>query len=266
MKEGQEAPSHSGRVHQETAMRHTHARVLAAVASAGLLSSPATTAPLTAEQVKSSGQEGVRPVDTRPLPTYATYRGLTYGEWMARWWQEAFATWEDGADPAVSGVFGGSNRMVFLSAPVLPAGSPEVTVYATIPAGTHLFFPIITVECSVAEPPPFHGENEAELRACANGLLDLVTDPDAKIDGKAVKNPAAYRMDSPLFRYGPLTEGNVLLLPPGTQSDAVGAGYFLLLPPFSAGVHRITVRANVPDFGLAVDGEFIIKVEPTRGK
>ena len=246
-------------------MHHTHARVLAVVAFAGLLSSPATTAPLVAEQVKRSVHDGARPVDTSPLPAHATYRGLTYGEWIARWWQEGFATWEAGSDPAVSGVFGGSNALVFLSAPVLPAGSPKVTIHAAIPPGTHLFFPIITVECSVAEPPPFHGENEAELRACANGLLDLVTDPYAEIDGRAVRNPAAYRTDSPLFRYGPLTEGNVLGLPPATQSDAVGAGYVLLLPPFGAGMHRITVRANVPDFGVAVDAEFIIQVQPKRG-
>ena len=138
--------------------------------------------------------------------------------------------------------------MVFLSAPVLPAGSPRVTIPVTIPAGTPLFVPIITVECSVAEEPPFHGDDEAELRACANGLLDLVTDPYAEIDGRPVKDPGAYRVESPLFRYGPLPAGNVLGLPPGTQSDAVGAGYFLLLPPFSAGVHRIIVRANVADF------------------
>jgi hypothetical protein len=49
-------------------MRHTYARVLAGAAFAGLLASQATTATLTAEQVKSSGHEGARPVDTRPFP------------------------------------------------------------------------------------------------------------------------------------------------------------------------------------------------------
>ena len=147
---------------------------------------------------------------------------------------------------------------------MVPAGSPKVTTRITIPPGTHLVVPSITVECSVAEAPPFHGENEGELRACANGLLDLVTDHSASIDGVLVKDPLAYRVDSPLFRYGPLAEGNVLGLPPGTQSDAVGAGYFLLLPPFSVGMHRITVRATVYEAGVAVDAEFIIKVEPPR--
>jgi hypothetical protein len=231
-------------------MRHIYARVLAVVAFAGLLVSPATTAPMTAEG----------------LPAPARYGGLTYGEWTALWWQAAFATpVEAGTHPLITGgAFGGNNRTVFLSAPVMLAGSPTVTVPVTVPPGTHVFVPIITVECSVAEEPPFHGEDETELRACANGLLDLVSDPYAAVDGSPVKDPGAYRVESPLFRYGPLPAGNVLGLLPGTQSDAVGAGYFLLLPPFSVGVHRITVRADVAAFGIASDAEFIINVEPQR--
>ena len=92
----------------------------------------------------------------------------------------------------------------------------------------------------------------------------MVTDPYAKIDGRTVRNAGAYRVESPLFRYGPLTEGNALGLAPATQSDAVGAAYVLMLPPFSVGTHRITIRANVPDAGLAVDTEVIIDVEPER--
>ena len=88
--------------------------------------------------------------------------------------------------------------------------------------------------------------------------------PLAKIDGRPVENPEAYRVETPLFRYGPLTADNVLGLAPGTQSDAVGAGYVLMLPPFSEGVHRIRTRANVAAFGIAVDAETIISVEPPR--
>jgi len=232
-------------------MRHICARVLAVVAFGGLLSSQATTATFAAV-----------PGD---LPSHAKYRGLTYGEWTAAWWQAVFALpIEGGSHPLINGgAFGGNNRTVFLSAPVAPAGS-QATLRVTIPPGTHLFVPIITVECSVAEAPPFHGENEAELRACANGLLDEVSDPSATIDGRPVENPEAYRVDTPLFRYGPLTADNVLGLPPGTQSDAVGAGYVLLLQPFSVGVHRIRVRAAVPAFGIAVDAETIINVESPR--
>jgi hypothetical protein len=235
-------------------MRHTRTRVLAAVAFAGLLFSAATTAPVTA--------------DTGSLPSPAKYRGLTYGEWSAVWWQAAFAIpIEDGSHPLINGgAFGGNNHTMFLTPPIVPLGSPVVTIPITIPAGTNLFVPIINVECSVAEDPPFHGGNEAELRACANGLLDLASDTYSEIDGRPVQDPGGYRIESPLFRWGPLPAGNTLGLPPGTQSDAVGAGYFVLLPPFSAGVHRIAVRAKVVDFGIGVDAEFVITVKPPQGK
>ena len=229
-------------------MRHTRARVLAVVAFAGLLSYPATTY-------------------TVGPPTQAKYRGLTYGEWMAAGWQALLAIpVEAGSHPLISGGAFGVNDIVALTAPVVAAGSPRVTIPVTVPAGTPLSVGIIGVECSVAEEPPFHGEGEAELRACANGLLDLVSDPYAEIDGRPLKDPGAYRADSPLFRYGPLPSGNFLGLPPGTQSDAVAAGYGLLLPPFSVGEHRISVRANVSAFGIAIDAEFIITVEPPRGR
>ena len=247
-------------------MRHTCASALAVVAFAVLLSSPAKTAPMTADQLDSGGREPGRLADTKGPRPLGEYKGLTSGEWLAVWWQEVFATAiEDDSHPLFDGrVFGGKNGIVFLGAPVVPAGSPKVTIRGTVPAGTHLFVPIITVECSEAEPEPFKGEGEADLRTCANGLLDEVSDLDVRIDGRPMENPGAYRVESPLFRYGPLTADNALSLPIATQSDAVGAGYVLLLPPLSVGVHRIRVRANVAAFGLATDAEFIINVEPPR--
>jgi hypothetical protein len=164
------------------------------------------------------------------------------------------------------GAFSLNNGMMMLLPPVLPAGSPSVTVPVTIPAGQHLSVTMIGVECSVAEAAPFHGEDEAELRACANGLLDFVSDVYAEIDGTPVADPGAYRAESPLFRYGPLPARNYLGLRAGTQSDAVAAGYSLLLKPLRTGVHRITVRANVPAFGIAVDTTFIVTVERPLGR
>jgi hypothetical protein len=247
-------------------MRHICVRVIVVIAVAGLLSSTAATARLAADQPESraGGQGG--PGDAQGPEPVAEYKGLTAGEWLAVWWQQVFATAvEGGSHPLINGgVFVENNGIVLMGGPVMPAGSPTATIRATIPTGTHLLVPIITVECSMAEAPPFHGENEAELRTCANGLLDAVSDLAVTIDGKPVNHPGAYRVESPLFRYGPLTADNVLGLPPGTQSDAVGAGYVLLLPPLDAGVHRIATRASVPAFGLATDTEVILTVRPTQ--
>ena len=165
----------------------------------------------------------------------------------------------------VGGAFEGESAIAFLSAPVVPTGSPTARVPVTILSGTPVFFPIIAVECSVFEPPPFHGDDEASLRTCANDLLDHVSDVYAEVDGRSVNNLNAYRVESPMLRWGPLPAGNILGAPAGTSSDAVSAGYFLMLPPLNVGVRLIIVRATIDDFGLAVDTEFIINVEP-RGK
>lgn len=212
--------------------------------------------------VSAAAQGGSQNPDV--IPPIAKYQGLTYGEWTAEWWQAAFAVpIVDGSHPLITGgAFEGENAMVFLTAPVVPAGSPTITIPVTVQPGTRLFFPIVSVECSVFEPPPFHGDDEASLRACANDLLDLASDVYAEIDGRPLNDLDVYRAESALFGWGPLPAGNILGAPEGTVSDAVSAGYYLMLHPLSVGMHQIIVRATIDDFGLAVDAEFIINVEP----
>src|SRR5713226_1030898 len=105
----------------------------------------------------------------RVIPPNARYRGLTYGEWGARWWQAAFSVpVVDGDHPLISGgAFGGENGVLFLS-----GVGGGVTIELTIPPGTALFFPVVNTECSVIEPDPFHGDDEVSLRACANDHID----------------------------------------------------------------------------------------------
>ena len=246
-------------------MRHTPARVLAVATFAALLFAPITAALLVADQKDSASEQRGRDSSQGPR-LLSTHLGLTPGQWLAVWWQEVFSiAMEDQWHPLTGGgAFGGENRTMFLGARPQPLGSARSTIRITIPAETHLVVPIITVECSTAEEDVFHGDDEAELRACATGHLDGVSSPVATIDGTPVEIGAAHRVESPLFRYGPLTAGNVLGLSPGTQADAVGVGYVLLLPPFSPGVHRVRIAADVVAFGLAGDTEFIITVAKPR--
>ena len=197
------------------------------------------------------------------IPPHAKFRGLSYGEWGARFWQAAFATpIVEGDHPFISGgAFGGEDGVVFLAGVV---GSPaEVDV--VIPSGTALFIPVINAECSVIEPDPFHGDNEEELRACANGHIDNTSGHFALIDGRPVANLLAYRVESPLFEFGPLPEDNLLGAPAGATSLAVDAGVYLLLSPLSVGEHEVRVGATFDEFGASIDTTFHITVVP-RGR
>ena len=189
------------------------------------------------------------------IPPNAKYRGLSYGEWGAKWWQAAFAIPDGNGDHPiiVGGAFGGDKRVIFLAGVV----SVPVEIHVTVPPGTALFFPVVNTECSVIEGDPFHGDNEEELRACANGFIDATFGLFAEIDGKPIQNLDAYRVESPLFEFGPLPEGNIFGAPEGTTSLSVDAGVYLLVPPLSPGTHEIRFGAQ----NFPIDTTYIITVE-----
>lgn len=200
------------------------------------------------------------------VPPEAKFRGLSYGEWGARWWSAVFSIpVVGGIHPVISGgAFEGDKGVLFLSG--IGGG---VTIDITIPAGTPLFFPVVNAECSVLEPDPFHGDDEASLRACANGHIDNTSGLFATIDGVPVNNLDAYRVESPLFKFGPLPEDNLfkffgLDAPAGTTSPAVDAGVYLLLAPLSVGTHEVHFGGTFDEFGFSIDTKFNITVEPKK--
>ena len=178
------------------------------------------------------------------LPPHSRPYGLTQGEWSARWWQWVFSI-PASANPLIDST--GTNCANGQSGPVwFLAGSFSATQTSpgvfeaietrscTVPVGKALFFPIINAECSTAEG---NGTTEAELRDCADFLMDHLADLTATIDGVAIRNLTAYRLQSPLFTFT-LPQDNILALPPGT-TPSVADGVHLMLAPLSAGAHTV---------------------------
>jgi hypothetical protein len=189
--------------------------------------------------------------NTAVLPPNSKPYGHSYAEWSAMHWQ-----WEYSMPVDQHPLFdtadcseGQSGKVWFLggtfasteAVPGVIVG--QVTRECTIPAGTSLFFPLVDVECSTIE---LNGDTEGELRDCANLFADLI-DPDSlflTIDGKVVKNLADYRVESPLFTFGPLPDNNILQsfgydAPEGSTSPSVSDGVFVMLKPLSVGEHTI---------------------------
>lgn len=130
----------------------------------------------------------------------------------------------------------------------------------TVPTGKALFFPIINVECSTLEPPPFHGDNEAELRACAKGFgFENVF---AEIDGVAVQDLDRYLVDSPLFTFT-VPPDNVLGVAAGT-GQSVSNGHFLMLAPLSVGEHVIRFGGAFTSGGFTLDITYNLTVAPRK--
>jgi len=211
--------------------------------------------PIQAADSKSSGNPPILP------PSSAPY-GETYGEWSAKQWQWVYSLpvndhpLFDTADCST----GQSGRVWFLGG-TFTTVSPEPGVVigtatrdCTVPVGTALFFPVIDAECATAER---NGTTDAELRACAQDIIDHAIDLSIEIDGVAVQNLAAFRVQSPLFTWGPLPENNVFQdpvnFPPGTTSPSVSDGYFVMVHPLSVGSHTIHFKGSVV-FTQAQDG------------
>ena len=114
--------------------------------------------------VGNLGNPGVAPPQSMPY-------GKSYSEWSMAWWLYA-----DYLPLSVNPFGHGTDGTINQSGPVWFLGGTftgDNTVREiTVPAGKALFFPVMDAECSTIEGDPFHGGNEAELRACAKGWAD----------------------------------------------------------------------------------------------
>jgi hypothetical protein len=194
----------------------------------------------------------------RISPPGAHPYGATYAEWDARWWLWAFSIPADPSHPFFPGgnVLQGQTGKVWFLAGVFGGEVRSIT----IPSGTALYFPIVNTECSTVEPDPFHGGNEAELRACAKGWIDNSFDLAAEIDGTPVQNIWSYRHQSTLYSFGPLGPNNILGVP-GASGQSADDGVYLMLVPMSVGSHTIHITGNLGGAGV-IDTDYNIEVVP----
>jgi hypothetical protein len=189
--------------------------------------------------------------------------GASYSEWSARWWQWAYSMPIDhhplfDTAPVSTGQ---SGPVWFLGASFISTTNSQgvnvsiVTRNVTVPTGTAFFVPIANAEASTVEG---NGTTDAELRAAAKGFQDDATNMSAQIDGVQVNDVGAYRVQSPLFTFGPLPDNNVIQsfgvnAPAGTTSLSVGDGVYLMVAPLSAGQHTIHFHGEFPAFNFLLD-------------
>jgi hypothetical protein len=205
----------------------------------------------------------VMPVSSHPL-------GRSYGEWSALWWQWAYSLpveqhpLFDNADCSQ----GQTGKVWFLGGAFQFDEAPNGDVVAdrerecTVPKGTFLFIPIINAEAATLEG---NGTTEEALRSAAASLQDAAQNMTMSIDGAPVANVDDYRVQSPLFTYGPLPADNVLQFfgldaPVGATSLAVGDGVYVMVRPLPPGTHTIEFHGEVPSFRLFLDISYEIIV------
>ena len=137
--------------------------------------------------------------DPRVFPPTSHPYGSSYGEWQARWFKWLMeipvpvnpALDETGANCNV-----GQTGRVWFSASTI---NLTTTRSCTISEKQAVLVFAVGNECSDIEPPPFFGDNEADLRECAAAGFDEFwpTPPSVTVDGVAVPDITRFRMQTP---------------------------------------------------------------------
>ena len=191
------------------------------------------------------------------LPPDQPWDGLTRGEWDARWFQWTVSLPVD-VNPALDTTgercgYGQSGSVFFLPVNADPSAAEGGDIFAQEPPqpvertcvvaeGTAIYANPVSFDCSTAEPPPFFGRTEDELRACANAWLDKATDYQASINGHDVGDLEAYRSGSPLFTLT-FPENNLFGAEP-VVAQAVSAAYSFIIAPPPPGEYKIVLSTR----------------------
>jgi len=222
------------------------------------------------------------------MPPHAYPFGMSYGEWSAEWWiwQLSLPSTDHPAFDTIGEycAAGQDGKVWFLTGAFTTEVSDNefntiVREYCAVPTGKAIFFPIINVECSTIEEPPFQLIEEgpdANVDTCAARFIDgtnaVVEDLSVEIDGKNLENPEDYRVQSPVFYFEfEDTTDNILGVDCSSVEcvdplpRSVSDGYWIMLPPLSRGEHTVRFTGSFRDpnngdliFGL--DVTYIITV------
>ena len=206
-------------------------------------------------------------------PPDATVEGRTLPEWSAQWWQSVFSIPVYAADgttvihpqfdaglaegdtvDAPHGLPSPDGRVFFLYGSFF-GGDLERTV--TVPAGKHVFVPIVNTEWSnpdTAPPPDFVSPpgnyTQAELAAFAKTQGDSITGLSVSLDGQDIpevlqnRHAAQFEYTQPAERS--ITQTFFGIDAPGPNESAAD-GYYLMFLPLSEGEHTLTFTGSSPD-------------------
>jgi hypothetical protein len=192
---------------------------------------------------------GIAPINSKT-------HGKSYSQWAAAWWQWAYSIPVD-VNPLLDST--GENAGEGQEGPVwFLAGNfgGETVREVSVPAGKSLFFPILNQPwVQYPEDPPY---TIPELRAILRPGMDNAT-LYCEIDGRRVKQLAAYREESVVFTTT-VPDGNLLGLPAGDYAPCVDNGYYLMLTPLKPGKHTIRFMAENADQSFSLDVTYHINV------
>jgi hypothetical protein len=145
--------------------------------------------------------------------------------------------------PVADNPFTGGDPCIQLGANIVAPFGGESEFTCVVKPGTRVFVAAYSAECSTVEEPPFHGDNEAELRNCARDNVVEFEPVTATLDGRPI---ALTQVQTALLNFV-LPPDNIFGLEAGTTGQSVGDGWVALLHPLTPGSHEIQIFTNGND-------------------
>lgn len=175
--------------------------------------------------------------------------GTTWETWVERWWQWCYSFRDDSSPVSDSSGEFSKEGQAYESVWFL-AGTFGGTVErnCTLPAGTSIFFPIVTDIISFHTDPQL--KTTSDLDAYSKADLDHTQFISAKLDGHEISNLFSYRVHSHLFPIDVPNKNNKVLR---VKTEAISDGYWLFLKPLSLGKHKLEFIGEKLEFDRISD-------------
>jgi hypothetical protein len=121
-----------------------------------------------------------------------------------------------------------------------------------------VLLPLINIECSSLEDPPFFGRNPGQRLICAKRFADDFTSLHLSINGVEVRNPTRLRVRSQPFQFSPVA-GSTFGIPAGA-GGSVTDGYWALIGPLAPGDYDVVAGGSYPPGPFTTDIRYHLHV------
>lgn len=177
--------------------------------------------------------------------------GLDPATWTERWWQWALS-FPEGLEPYTDRDGSRCAMGQDEDAPVWFLAGTDGSFHANrrcrVPLGKHVLVPVINKHLSMPRTGPY-AAGCAAMREQVGVHNERLVSAVVLLDGRRVDADGAVRLRSPDC-YDPATGES----PSAGDWHAAADGYWVLLPPLPAGLHRLSIGANYA--GKEGDGSF----------
>jgi hypothetical protein len=161
-----------------------------------------------------------------------TVAGRTYSQWLAKWWQVRLRV------PASGAVCQHVGSVEVAIGPT----KPKETDRCSVAQGHAVYVNGPSSECSTVEPPPSHGNTDAQLRRCARRGFKAISGTHITVDGKPLRHVETWIVASGVYQLHLPVHNFLGAHARSGRSAAYGAGF--LLTRMSTGAHVIHETGN----------------------